>query len=120
MNPTTLPFYLPLLTSVPHGEVDSAPSAPNKTAILLGRPTYTFASQSTTFHSPFVDGVNEDWASLDREFRKKLPDGCYTKRLAYRGMVMSCTGVQVLDGLEISDGERRKAVELLRRSRNGL
>jgi len=51
---------------------------------------------------------------LDREFRRDLPDEGYIGRLAYRGLVMrGCRGLGRLDGVGISEKERKKAEELL-------
>lgn len=58
-----------------------------------------------------------DWAELDAQFRKSLPDEWYCRRLVYRGLVMrACGEVAKLDGVEIGEGERRKAEDLIRRA----
>lgn len=127
MNPSTLGFYLPVLShpSSPepadiHGPSNSYGNGNgNKTAILLGRPNYTILGASQT--SRAGEDRLEDWTTRDREFRKTLPDEWYSRRLAYRGMIMgACTGLRMLDGLEVTDGEKRKARELLRRSVRGV
>lgn len=59
------------------------------------------------------------WEALDAEFRKGLPDTVYVGRLAYRGMVMrACPNLRILDGVRVSEKERRKAEALLRRFLN--
>lgn len=56
------------------------------------------------------------WEALDAEFRKGLPDTAYVGRLAYRGMVMrACPNLRVLDGVRVSEKEKRKAEALLKR-----
>ena len=58
-----------------------------------------------------------NWAELDAQFRKSLPDEWYCRRLVYRGLVMrACGEVAKLDGVEIGEGERRKAKDLLERA----
>lgn len=121
MNPSTLGFYLPVM---PLHEMDAPqptkPYNPNKTAILLGRPNATSASNASFAMWRQDDIDNNDarsWEARDRQFRKNMPDEWYTKRLAYRGMVMRWYhGLRRLDGVEISEGEKKKASELLRRS----
>ena len=68
-----------------------------------------------------VRGENQykslEWARLDSKFRKTMPDEWYGKRLVYRGLVMgSCASLRKLDGVEISEGERRKAAKLIERA----
>jgi hypothetical protein len=123
MNPSTLGFYLPVIShmswSSPEPSEGQPPVNGNKTTILLGRPHTTVLGASTTS----IPGGNghEDWATRDREYRKTLPDDWYGRRLAYRGMVMAaCPRVRTLDGLEVTEAERRKAGELLRRSTRAL
>lgn len=80
------------------------------------------------------------WMELDEKFRRDLPDAMYVERLAYRGMVMrACEEararnsdgdsgrqqhqqqpggkgsgcLRMLDGVEVTDGEREKAAKLL-------
>ncbi|KAL5501530.1 NUD1 [Sanghuangporus vaninii] len=56
------------------------------------------------------------WEALDAQFRRGLPDKAYAGRLAYRGLIMrACPQITVLDGVQISEKERRKAEALLRR-----
>lgn len=55
-----------------------------------------------------------DWAKLDGQFRKNLPDEWYSKRLVYRGLVMGqLPKLRILDGVVVEEGERRKAGLLL-------
>ncbi|KAK2459660.1 hypothetical protein APHAL10511_008305 [Amanita phalloides] len=54
------------------------------------------------------------WEEQDRQFRRDLPDETYIGRLAYRGLVMrACPKVRKLDGVEMSEKERRKAQKVL-------
>jgi hypothetical protein len=58
-----------------------------------------------------------NWSELDAQFRRSLPDEWYSRRLVYRGLVMrACGEVVKLDGVEIGEGERRKAEDLMRRA----
>lgn len=121
MNPSTLGFYLPVMP-IPEIEQPYAvkPYNPNKTAVLLGRGS-TGSADNASFSMWRQDDANGehdlDWAARDRKFRKSMPDEWYTKRLAYRGMIMRWSaGLRKLDGVEITEGERKKAGELLRRS----
>jgi hypothetical protein len=66
--------------------------------------------ESTTASTP-------NWSELDAQFRRSLPDEWYSRRLVYRGLVMrACGEVVKLDGVEIGEGERRKAEDLMRRA----
>ena len=59
-------------------------------------------------------GAAGRWQELDSQFRRDLPDASYVGRLAYRGLVKgSCPKVRVLDGVEMSEKEGRKASKLL-------
>ncbi len=83
MNPCTLGWYLPLLVKD------------------LGGALYPCEGRGR-------------WQELDSKFRRDLPDGTYCGRLAYRGLVMgACPKVRMLDGVEMSEKERRKAEKLL-------
>lgn len=83
MNPCTLGWYLPLLVKDAGGALSASEGR--------GR-----------------------WQELDSKFRRDLPDASYLGRLAYRGLVKgSCPKVRVLDGVEMSEKERRKAEKLL-------
>ncbi|KAJ7070034.1 hypothetical protein C8F01DRAFT_1246184 [Mycena amicta] len=53
------------------------------------------------------------WAELDGRFRRSLPDSVYIGRLAYRGLVMGACCVRVLDGVGVTERERRKTREVL-------
>ncbi|KAH8114676.1 hypothetical protein DFH11DRAFT_1726686 [Phellopilus nigrolimitatus] len=56
------------------------------------------------------------WEALDAQFRRGLPDKAYAGRLAYRGLVVrACPQIKVLDGVRITEKERRKAEALLKR-----
>ena len=56
------------------------------------------------------------WEALDSQFRRGLPDKAYAGRLAYRGLVMrACPNIRVLDGVRVTEKERRKAEALLKR-----
>jgi Leucine-rich repeat (LRR) protein len=92
MNPVTLSFYLPIMMP----NADKPPKASGDGGGSGAVP---------------ADG---NWPSLDAQFRRQLPDEWYSKRLLYRGLVMaSCPDLRTLDGIKISDGERRKAAMLL-------
>ncbi|WVW82275.1 hypothetical protein I302_104281 [Kwoniella bestiolae CBS 10118] len=98
MNPSTLSYYFPLLLpsspSTPQSALDPSSSISGKG--IVGAPAST-------------------WQSYDSRFRKNLPDEWYSKRLVYRGLVMStCPNLKRLDGIQIEEGERKKAEELLR------
>lgn len=55
------------------------------------------------------------WEALDAQFRRGLPDKAYAGRLAYRGLIMrACPEIKVLDGVRISEKERRKAEGFLK------
>ncbi|WVQ62215.1 uncharacterized protein L199_000354 [Kwoniella botswanensis] len=95
MNPSTLSYYFPLLlpssSSTPQSALD-----PSSSKGLVGAPASI-------------------WQSYDSRFRKNLPDEWYSKRLVYRGLVMStCPNLRRLDGIQIEDGERKKAEQLLK------
>jgi hypothetical protein len=121
MNPSTLGYYISLFIPAHTAPAASRPSLirPNKTAVLLGRtgPNATLLSASargsiTSFFQQQETGA--DWSEMDTEFRRNLPDMWYGKRLAYRGGIMGvCPRLKMLDGLEVGEGERRKAMELL-------
>ncbi|KAK4686278.1 protein NUD1, partial [Tremellales sp. Uapishka_1] len=70
-----------------------------------------------SFYLPILQnphGGTGEVNSTDREFRRSLPDEWYTKRLAYRGLIMkTCPDITALDGVRIEEGERRKARMLL-------
>ncbi|KAF8630823.1 hypothetical protein AX17_005182 [Amanita inopinata Kibby_2008] len=91
MNPCTLGWYLPLL-------VRDVPGALQPSEGRGGR----------------GGGEGGGWQELDSKFRRDLPDETYIGRLAYRGLVMqACPKIRMLDGVEMSEKERRKAQVLL-------
>jgi hypothetical protein len=71
---------------------------------------------TVSWYVPLLDNGEEEWQELDAKFRRGLPDALYAERLVYRGMLMeTCSRLKKVDGLHITDGERLKAGELLRR-----
>lgn len=100
MNPATLSFYLPIMlpkTKASAKKRDADGSMPSLASLEADE-----------------NAVPENWAALDNQFRKHLPDEWYSKRLVYRGLLMaSCPQLRTLDGVVISSGERRKASLLL-------
>ena len=57
---------------------------------------------------------------LYAQFRRDLPDEAYVGRLVYRGLVMrACGRLRVLDGVEVTEKERRKANQVLARVGKG-
>ncbi|EIW72482.1 hypothetical protein TREMEDRAFT_25688, partial [Tremella mesenterica DSM 1558] len=118
MNPSTLSFYLPLLltpSNPPTTEMISVQNRPNATAILTGQPANKSFAISTSGKDQLQK--SEDWAVMDREFRRNLPDGWYGRRLLYRGLVMAaCPSLRMLDGVKVEEGEKRKAKELIARA----
>ncbi|KAG8981599.1 hypothetical protein FRB93_008526 [Tulasnella sp. JGI-2019a] len=128
MNPFTLGWYFPLLvnasdllsavqptcaSSAPLPQqyhTETSPSSPSREAAA--------APQKPWRKSPYAP----TWMELDERFRRDLPDAVYVERLAYRGLVMrACdsgsggTGgkLKMLDGVDVTDGEREKAGKLL-------
>ncbi|KAL7419517.1 Protein nud1 [Cryptotrichosporon argae] len=100
MNPATLSFYLPLVLPPRSSQGPSTTDAHVDPA-------------DRTATGPDID-PNANWRRLDDAFRAQLPDEWYSRRLAYRGGVMErCARVRVLDGVQVSDGERDKAHRLL-------
>jgi hypothetical protein len=98
MNPFTLGWYLPvLMKEVPGGEEKKK-------------------------------GGMDEWQEMDAKFRRDLPDEGYLGRLAYRGLIMrACPRMKRLDGIEITEKERTKALHVLagiarkkKRERDGL
>lgn len=91
------------------GSRDAASSA----ARVRGDAPGTSAKVSASIAA--ADGPSR-WEALDAEFRKGLPDASYVGRLAYRGMVMrACPNLRVLDGVRVSEKEKRKAEAFLKR-----
>jgi hypothetical protein len=93
MNPCTLGWYLPILIA----------DVPGALQPCEGK----------------RDGRGEKkecigWGELDSKFRRDLPDDAYLGRLAYRGLVMrACGRIRMIDGVEVTEKERRKADDLL-------
>jgi hypothetical protein len=119
MNPSTLSFYLPLFAqSHDTATTTLADSLPRDKSYI--QPTTRLnASTNRRAHEREVEnqGSTPEWAELDAQFRRSLPDEWYGRRLLYRGLVMrACGEVVKLDGVEIGDGERRKAEDLMRRA----
>lgn len=95
MNPCTLGWYLPLLVKDVPGALQ--PSEGNASG--RGERAGTFT-----------------WQELDCKFRRDLPNEMYVGRLAYRGLIMrSCRRIGMVDGVEVSEKERKKAEILLQR-----
>lgn len=91
MNPCTLGWYLPLLVKDVPGALQPSEQRGNKEKM-----------------------AGQGWAELDSKFRRDLPDGAYIGRLAYRGLIMrACPRLGMLDGVGVSEKERRKAQSLL-------
>jgi protein NUD1 len=86
MNPCTLGWYLPLLVRDIPGALQPSEEAKS----------------------------NASWQELDGKFRRGLPNESYIGRLAYRGLVMrACPLVRLVDGVEVTSKERKKAQQLL-------
>ncbi|KIM43242.1 hypothetical protein M413DRAFT_69231 [Hebeloma cylindrosporum] len=91
MNPCTLGWYLPLLVKDVPGALQPSEQQGGKERM-----------------------AQQGWAELDSKFRRDLPDGAYIGRLAYRGLIMrACPRVRMVDGVGVSEKERRKAQSLL-------
>ena len=115
MNPSTLGFYLPLLTS--HSD-PSPPSPLRAKPIPFGNVTTATIAPALLDQPSRAAGL--EWASLDASFRRALPDEWYSKRLVYRGLIMAaCPRVRVLDGVRVEEGERSKAGRLIDAARRG-
>ncbi|KAF8313957.1 uncharacterized protein EI90DRAFT_2948931 [Cantharellus anzutake] len=135
MNPVTLGWYLPLLVRdapavLQPSEAASAfppllglgeggqSDASDHSAVRL----YPYSTNSRRARNiPSEDNsrarkraVEPSWEDLDAKFRRDLPNDSYLGRLAYRGMVMrACPKVQVIDGVRVTEPERKKAETLL-------
>lgn len=118
MNPSTLSFYLPLFSSSPHPTVAaSSDTLPDKSYIQPSTRLNASTNRRALDRQAQADGKEPEWHELDSQFRRSLPDEWYGRRLMYRGLVMrACPEVEKLDGVEISDGERKKAGELMLRA----
>lgn len=99
MNPCTLGWYLPLL-------VKDVPGAL--------QPSEGGGVRGGDGESRGGKGPDFAWRDLDSKFRRDLPDEAYIGRLAYRGLVMrACPRIRMLDGVDVSEKERVKALHLL-------
>jgi hypothetical protein len=99
MNPCTLGWYLPLLVKDVPGALQPSEGSGDK-----GEDQEPRGRKRTDFA----------WKDLDSKFRRDLPDEVYIGRLAYRGLVMrACPQIRMLDGVDVSDKERAKALHLL-------
>jgi protein NUD1 len=98
MNPSTLPYYLPLLMKDIPGASERSEEAYK---------AVTGEDGSSRGSAP--------WHELDAKFRNGLPDITYVKRLIYRGLVMrGCQKLRELDGVKVEMSEVLKAEGLLR------
>jgi len=122
MNPFSLGWYFPLLVNASDLSSAVQPPPPSTTRQDQEPAASTSPSKRKAPSTP-------TWAELDDRFRRDLPDGVYVERLAYRGLVMracdeaarehgghKASRLKMLDGVEVTDGEREKAAKLL----NGL
>jgi len=99
MNPCTLGWYLPLLVKDVPGALQPSEGNGDRGDDIEPR-----SRKRTDFA----------WKELDSKFRRDLPDSAYVGRLAYRGLVMrACPKIRLLDGLDVSQKERVKALHLL-------
>jgi protein NUD1 len=99
MNPCTLGWYLPLLVKDVPGALQPSEGSGDK-----GEDHEPRGRKRTGFA----------WKEMDSKFRRDLPDAVYVGRLAYRGLVMrACGKVGMLDGVDVSEKERVKALGLL-------
>ncbi|KAJ9099240.1 hypothetical protein QFC21_004120 [Naganishia friedmannii] len=97
MNPLNLNFYLPLILN------EASP-----TTIIYPAEANSSDSVIQTLSS------TDRWAGMDDKFRQLLPDKWYFKRLVYRGALkLACDTVNVIDGIHLTQGEMRKAIELM-------
>jgi hypothetical protein len=97
MNPLNLNFYLPLILN------EASPATMIYPADASASDNGALASSST-----------DKWAGMDDKFRQLLPDKWYFKRLVYRGALkLACETVEVIDGIQLTHGEMRKAIELM-------
>ncbi|WWC86221.1 uncharacterized protein L201_001094 [Kwoniella dendrophila CBS 6074] len=102
MNPSTLSYYFPLLLPS-----SSSSSSTTTTQLALDPSSSTFATK--------LGAPPSTWQSYDSRFRKNLPDEWYSKRLIYRGLLMTtCSNLNKLDGIIIEQGEKTKAKQLLK------
>ncbi|KNZ56409.1 hypothetical protein VP01_240g3 [Puccinia sorghi] len=124
-NPLCSAFYPPLLLS-------STPSS----AVASGSPRRDEDALAVTPHLNQYQIVtkdqSDDWHSMDDRFRKSLPNEFYLKRMTYRALVLKTCDhsptehpqrdrqdghhqkLKWLDGIRITDLERRKLEKFLR------
>lgn len=101
MNPCTLGWYLPLLVK----DIPGALQPCERKGISDGEDGDGRGEKGSTEYG---------WQELDSKFRRDLPDDTYVGRLAYRGLIMrACPRIGMLDGVEVSEKERKKADQLL-------
>ncbi|KAG2065040.1 hypothetical protein BDR04DRAFT_1109154 [Suillus decipiens] len=101
MNPCTLGWYLPLLVK----DIPGALQPCERKGISDGEDGDGRGEKGSTEYG---------WQELDSKFRRDLPDDAYVGRLAYRGLIMrACPRIGMLDGVEVSEKERKKADQLL-------
>ncbi|KAJ9124711.1 hypothetical protein QFC24_003078 [Naganishia onofrii] len=97
MNPLNLNFYLPLILNE-------------------ASPTTIIYPAEANASDPIVHTLSstDRWAGMDDKFRQLLPDKWYFKRLVYRGALkLACDTINVVDGIHLTQGEMRKAIELM-------
>ncbi|KAI5119366.1 hypothetical protein M0805_008521 [Coniferiporia weirii] len=98
--------------------IGSAPSSPTAgTGRMLESGSQKVSASKAHLTKGKEQGPSHShWEALDAQFRRGLPDKLYAGRLAYRGLVMrACPQIKILDGVRITEKERRKAEALLRR-----
>ncbi|KAJ9116425.1 hypothetical protein QFC22_004867 [Naganishia vaughanmartiniae] len=97
MNPLNLNFYLPLILN------EASPT------------TIIYPAEANSSESVIQALSSTDrWAGMDDKFRQLLPDRWYFKRLVYRGALkLACDTINVIDGIHLTQGEMRKAIELM-------
>ncbi|KAK8865912.1 hypothetical protein IAR55_001060 [Kwoniella newhampshirensis] len=117
MNPSTLSYYFPLLLPISTQSALDPSKSQNQDPDRTITPSSTGTNVVNAGAAPVLAST---WTNYDSRFRKKLPDEWYSKRLVYRGLIMRlCPNLEKLDGVEVHDGERRKAGELLRAALGG-
>lgn len=100
-NPATLNMYLPVIapTSKPKPKKGDANEARE-------------GKEDESRGGSMPNDAN--WAALDAQYRRQLPDKWYSRRLFYRGLVLAaCPHLRSLDAVKVTEGERRKAAQLL-------
>lgn len=125
MNPLTLPFYLPVISSLP---LELAPAEALEPIHRLNARPLPSVTQAT-IHPSALPGASsfalglpsppagQQWAALDQAWRHRLPDEVYARRMVYRALVCRALGgVRRVDGLEVGKAERKKGEMLLLRA----